>query len=93
MMGIVSYTFYHFAIGILGNKIATILTLILAVIVYAISVILLHVFSKEEIIRLPYGEKIYIFLKRTRIYRETWNPVEWTLAGDTITQTLRKSMT
>ena len=63
MMGIVSYTFYHFAIGILGNKIATILTLILAVIVYAISVILLHVFSKEEIIRLPYGEKIYIFLK------------------------------
>lgn len=70
MMGIVSYTFYHFTIGILENKIATILTLTLAVVIYVISVILLRIFSKEEIIRLPYGEKIYIFLKRTRLYRE-----------------------
>jgi hypothetical protein len=70
MMGIVSYTFYHFTVGILENKITTILTLTLAVVVYVISIILLRIFSKEEIIRLPYGEKIYIFLKRTRLYRE-----------------------
>ena len=70
MMGIVPYTFYHFTVGILENKITTILTLTLAVVVYVISIILLRIFSKEEIIRLPYGEKIYIFLKRTRLYRE-----------------------
>ena len=70
MMGIVSYTFYQFTIGTLGNRITTILTLMLAVIVYIISVILLHVFSKEEIFRLPYGEKIYIFLKKARLYRK-----------------------
>ena len=71
MMGIISYVFYGSFLGILNNRILTILTLILAIIIYCICIILLHVFSKEEIYRLPYGEKIYIFLKKARIYSET----------------------
>ena len=42
----------------------------IAVLTYALSVIVLKIFTKEEIFMIPYGQKIYKFLQKFGIYRE-----------------------
>lgn len=48
----------------LSENLRLILSLIIGVIVYAISIILLRILSKEEMNMLPYGNKIYRNIKR-----------------------------
>ena len=81
MMSVIAY-FVHgaltnTAIGILtqydisiniAKSIVTIITLIIAVIVYVISVFALKIFSKEDIYMIPYGEKIYKILTKIGLY-------------------------
>lgn len=68
-MGIVSYIFYILSLNILyDERISTIIGIIIAVIVYAINVILLKIYSKEDILMLPKGEKILKILKKVKIY-------------------------
>ena len=49
---------------------ATIIALIIAVIVYVLSVIVLKIFNEEDILMLPYGQKIYAILVKIGIYKE-----------------------
>lgn len=68
IMGICSYFVYSNLLGIISSKLATILAIIFAVIIYAMAIIVLKVFNKEEIIKIPMGNKIYKILESTKIY-------------------------
>ena len=68
MMGICSYTTYLWACRIYSENMATIISIFVAFVVYLLSIIALKIFSKEEMYMIPYGEKTYKILKKTRIY-------------------------
>lgn len=68
IMGICSYFIYLTLSGIIMQKLATILAIVVAVIIYALAIIALKVFSKEEILLLPGGNKIYKILEKLKIY-------------------------
>lgn len=68
IMGIISYGLYINIINIIGNKLATIISLIVAVIVYGLSIATLKILTKEEILMLPLGNKIYKLLNKLKIY-------------------------
>ena len=68
IMGVCSYTTFTLLNGInFGNK-ATIISIILAVIIYLASVVVLKIYNKEDIYMLPKGEKIYKILEKLKIY-------------------------
>ena len=67
-MGICSYFCYLTLYGIIAQKLATIISIIIAVIIYILAVIALKVFSKEEIKMMPAGNKICKVLEKLKIY-------------------------
>lgn len=69
IMSIISYISYILSFNIINNEnICTIIGIIIAVIVYAISIIILKIYSEEDILTLPKGEKILKILKKVKIY-------------------------
>ena len=69
IMMIFSYASYLFIMNLASSiRLATIIAIVVAIIVYAISVVLLKIFSKSDILMLPKGEKIYNFLVKLKIY-------------------------
>ena len=68
IMGICSYFIYLTLLGIIPQKLATIVAMMIAVVIYALAVIALKIFSKEEISMMPYGEKIVKVLEKIKIY-------------------------
>lgn len=70
IMCMLSYGLYSLLALIISARIATIIALIFAVIIYAITVVCLKILSKQEIYDLPKGEKIYNILLKTGIYKE-----------------------
>lgn len=65
VMGIASYQSYLILLSKIASKnLVTILALVIAVIVYLIMIVLLKVFSEEEIFMMPYGKKFYKFLRK-----------------------------
>lgn len=68
IMAICSYAIYIVLGGIISTKLATIIAILMAVIIYALAVVALKVFTKDEIKMLPYGIKIYNILEKLRIY-------------------------
>ena len=76
-MGIISYQTYLYLFSIIKNSnIITIMSLGVAVIVYFIIIVLLKIFSEEEIFMIPYGKKIYEFLKKARLYAKRQTPLK-----------------
>ena len=69
-MAIVSYGAYILLNGIIAPKMATIIALLIAVITYVIAVFIFKVFSEEDILMLPAGNKIYSILLKLRIYKQ-----------------------
>ena len=69
IMGVLSYMIYYFGTKIMPENIATIIAMGMALIIYAIAVLVLKILNKEDIYRLPMGEKIYAFLEKSKIYR------------------------
>lgn len=69
IMSVISYAAYK-GILMLGisSMMATIIGIIIAVLVYAIFVILFKILSKEDIYMLPSGEKIYQILQKIKLY-------------------------
>lgn len=64
IMGGTSYYTYLYLFSVIKNpNMVTILAILTAFTVYIILVVLLRIFSKEEIFMLPYGKKFYEFLK------------------------------
>lgn len=68
IMGICSYFIYLTLSGIIAQKLATIVSIIFAVIIYALAIVALKVFKKEEIEMMPYGNKICRILEKLKIY-------------------------
>lgn len=68
IMAICSYFVYTILSGIIAQKMATILALVVAVIIYALAIIVLKVFSKDEFQSLPFGNKLYKVLNKLKIY-------------------------
>ena len=66
-MGICSYGSYLLLKGIINQNLITIIAIIIALLVYILSIIILKIFTKEEIFMLPYGRKLYKFIKNIRI--------------------------
>lgn len=68
IMGVCSYFIYNVLDGIIATKLATIIAIVIAVIIYILAVVALKIFSKEEVLSLPMGKKIYKALEKTKIY-------------------------
>ena len=69
IMSVVSYGVYHLLQMLISSKIATLIGLGIAVIVYFIAIIALRIFSTEEIKDMPKGEKIYSTLVKLKMYK------------------------
>ena len=70
IMGICSMGIYIVLIGMhLEMKKATIIAIIVAVLTYALALVVLRIFTKEEICMIPYGQKLYKVLEKTGIYK------------------------
>lgn len=70
MMAICSYALYMFLNDIIAERIASAISMIFAVIIYILALLAVRVLNKEDIFMLPYGQKIYNFLVKLRIYKE-----------------------
>ena len=69
VMCVCSYYLYTLMLGsIISTKLLTILAIGIAVIIYAVMVVILKIFDEEEITMIPYGTKIYKILKKLGIY-------------------------
>ncbi len=68
IMGICSYFIYFNLLGIISDKLATIVAIVFGVIIYALAIIALKIFNKEEIRILPAGDKICKLLEKLKIY-------------------------
>lgn len=68
IMGICSYFLYLILLGIIAEKMATIVAMLFAVVIYVLAIIALKVFTGDEIQRLPAGNKIYSILEKLKIY-------------------------
>lgn len=73
MMSICSWFVYINLQGIIAERMATMIALIVAVIIYVLALIVLRIFTKEEIYMIPYGTKIYRLLVKLKIYKDTEN--------------------
>ena len=67
-MGVCSYFIYITLKGIIAEKLATIIAIVVAVLIYLLAIAVLKVFSKKEIQTLPMGEKICKILEKIKIY-------------------------
>ena len=67
IMAICSYFIYTLFTGIIGEKMATIIAIITAIIIYVLAVLILKIFSKEEIEQIPGGNKICKILEKMKI--------------------------
>ncbi len=70
IMSVCSYAIYLGINSIISGKIATIIAIGLAVVIYLLAIIALKIFTKEEIFMIPYGQKIYKLLEKFGIYTE-----------------------
>jgi len=68
IMSAFSYGAYLLVSNVSGIRIATLSAIVIAVISYAISIVLLKIFSKDDILMLPKGNTIYNFLVKIKIY-------------------------
>lgn len=68
IMAICSYFIFMLLNGIIAERLATIIAMLFAVIIYIVALVALKIFTKEEMHMIPYGKKIYEFLEKRGIY-------------------------
>jgi len=66
IMSISSYNVYKLLIKVFSIRISMLITIFVAICVFFLCILLLRVFSKEEILMLPSGSKIYRVLKKIK---------------------------
>ena len=74
-MGIIVYMGYNIMNMFLGNTISTLLAICLGVISYVLLILFTKTLSKEDIMMIPYGTKIYSILVKLKIYNEEKEPL------------------
>ncbi len=70
VMGVIVYITHYLLNLVTGNTISTIIAILVGVIVYVIGIIATKVLSKEEIMMIPFGTKLYKILLKLKIYQE-----------------------
>ncbi len=70
IMSVCSYSIYLLLASIISAKIATIISIGFAILIYALAIIALKVFTKDEIFMIPYGQKIFQILVKFGIYKD-----------------------
>lgn len=68
VMGICSYFTYLALEGIIIERLATIIAILVAVIIYVLMVLILKIFTKDEFKMMPAGVKIVKILEKIKIY-------------------------
>ena len=68
IMGICSYFTYLALKGIIIERMATIIAIMVAVVIYVLAIVVLKVFTKDEFKMMPAGDKIVKFLEKIKIY-------------------------
>lgn len=76
-MGIIVYMGYNIMHMFLSNTISTLLAICLGAISYVLLILFTKTLSKEDIMMIPYGTKIYSILVKFRIYKEQKEPLRW----------------
>lgn len=71
IMAICSYAVFIITNNIVTERLATLIAIAFAIVIYIISIIVLKVFTKEEIYMIPYGKKIYKVLEKVRNIRKS----------------------
>ena len=74
-MGIIVYMGYNIMHMFLGNTISTLLAICLGAISYVLLILFTKTLSKEDIMMIPYGTKIYSILVKLKIYNEEKEPL------------------
>lgn len=69
IMGVVIFFVNHLFSGVIRSSILTIINIMIGAVVYLISVFALKILSKDEILMLPKGEKIYNLLVKLKFYK------------------------
>lgn len=69
IMGSVIFFINYLFNGVIRNSILTIINIMIGAVVYLISVFALKILSKDEILMLPKGEKIYNLLVKLKFYK------------------------
>ncbi len=70
IMGISAFLIYKLCESIIPLSICTIISIIIAVLVYAICILTMRILNEEEIKMLPFGDKLYEKLVKLKIYKE-----------------------
>ena len=70
IMGLIVYGTYYLLHLVMGNTISTLLAITVGILVYVISIMLMKVITKEDIMMIPFGTKIYPILVRLHLYNE-----------------------
>lgn len=68
MMGICSYFSYLSLKGIIMERLATIIAIVIAIMIYISAVLVLKIFTKDEFKMMPAGDKIVKILEKIKIY-------------------------
>lgn len=70
VMGAVIVVCYRIAAPFIGNAITTLLCILIGVVVYFLMILAMKMFSKEELLEIPMGGKIYRVARRLGLYKE-----------------------
>ena len=75
-MGLIVFGGYKLFSMAFGNTISTILSILLGAISYCLLILLTKTLTKDDIMMIPYGTKIYNILLKLRIYKEEKEPLQ-----------------
>jgi len=71
IMGVCSYTLYIGLMNIsISGKIATLIALVFAIVLYFVTVIALKIFTREELCMIPFGNKLVKVLEKLGVYKK-----------------------
>lgn len=69
-MGVIVFCGYSLLSNVFGNTVSTILSILLGAISYCLLIIFTKALTKEDILNIPYGTKLYKVLVKFGIYKE-----------------------
>ena len=69
-MGIIVFCGYSLLSNVFGNTVSTILSILLGAISYCLLILFTKTLTKEDILNIPYGTKLYKVLVKFGIYKE-----------------------
>lgn len=69
-MGVIVFCGYSLLSNVFGNTVSTILSILLGAISYCLLIIFTKALTKEDILNMPYGTKLYKVLVKFGIYKE-----------------------